>query len=391
MKQILRIFTAKAPLWSLGFRPFFLLVIITAIVPAIVWVLQITGLISLSFSPLTSNQWHANEMIFGFLMSALVGFLLTASANWTGTTGVHGSSLITVFLLFLLTRIIFWTTPFESIWSYRLIGVVVPLWLVFHLTKLFIQTNNRRNLVLIIPLSILVIGQLMLLSSKYTLGYELALYSIRFLLVVIAGRVIPFFTKKALGMEPKWNSPLLEKLTLLTVFLLIFEPFYRQLNPLGEMFWLGLTSLALILNLYRIVNWRLLASFNVKILFILYIAYLWLPIHFALGLASYWGWFNDIGKASVHALTYGCMGIMILGISHRVALGHTGRPINSGSLALIAYTLIVIGSVLRVFGPILAPTNYMFCIKTSGSLWVLAFLTISFEMIPILLSPRLDG
>ncbi|MCY4523678.1 MAG: NnrS family protein [Halobacteriovoraceae bacterium] len=383
-------FSFKAPFWSMGFRPFFLLVIILAIVATIMWVLQITGFTSLDLSPLTADQWHSNEMIFGFLTAAIIGFLLTASANWTGTRGIHGRSLFIIFCLFIFTRIVFWTTPFEGIWVYRFVGVIVPVWPVFHLTKLFIQTNNKRNLIMIIPLSMLVAGQVILLSSEYTLGYELALFSVRFLVVVIAGRVIPFFTKKALGMEEKWNRPVLEKLTILSAFLLIFEPFYRQIY-VGSQAWVGLTFLALILNSYRLVNWRFFPSFKVKILFVLYLAYLWLPIHFAFNLASHFDWFTDIGKAGLHSLAYGCMGVMILGIIHRVTLGHTGRFIKAGPLALAAYALIVSGSLLRVFGPLFIPTHYLLWLSFSGILWVVAFLAIGIEMIPMLFSPRVDG
>lgn len=384
------LFKANSSFWSMGFRPFFTLVIISATIATIMWVLQITGHYSFNFSPLNANQWHANEMIYGFLLAAILGFLLTASANWTGTRGVHGVLLSVLFSLFFLTRLIFWTTPFEGIWIYQLISIIVPLWLIIHLTKLFIQTNNKRNLIMIIPLSTILIAQVILLSEYYILGYELALFSVRFLVVVIAGRVIPFFTKKALNMGPKWNYPFLEKLTILSAFLLIFEPFYRH-SSIGSPIRVGLTVLALLLNSYRLANWRFFPAFKVKILFILYLAYLWLPIHFALGLASYFEWFPNVGNSSLHSLSYGCMGIMILGIIHRVTLGHTGRLIKAGPLALTAYTLIAFGSLLRIFGPIFMPAQYLFWLNSSGALWVLAFLAIGIDIIPMLFSPRIDG
>ncbi len=386
----MKFFNLKNPLWSIGFRPFFVLALLMAIITTPIWVLHITGLSSFDFSPLSPNQWHANEMIFGFLVAAVIGFLLTASANWTGVRGPHGNTLLIGFFLFLFTRIIFWTTPFDSLGIYKWIGALVPLLVVLHLAKLFIQTKNNRNLILIVPLSMLIVGQFLILSSKYNLGYELALYSVRFLVVVIAGRVIPFFTKNALGMQPKWNHPVLEKLTILTVFLLIFEPFYYH-SGLGRQIWIALTTLALLLNTYRLVNWRFFPSYKVKILFILYIAYLWLPIHFFFNLASHFDWLSQVGKPTLHSLAYGCMSIMILGIIHRVTLGHTGRKIQASRFAQIGYVAIVLGSFIRVFGPLLKPEYYIFWLKSSGTLWVLAFLILSFEIFPMLISSRIDN
>ena len=192
-------------------------------------------------------------------------------------------------------------------------------------------------------------------------------------------------------LEPRWNYPVLEKLTILSAFLLIFEPFYRNSSQLGASIWFGLVSLALALNLYRLVNWRFFAAFQVKVLFILYIAYSWLPVHFALSLAGDLGWISQVGRPALHSLASGAMGIMILGIVHRVALGHTGRKIHASPLAVFAYLMIVVGSLARVFGPLFVPEYYFFWLRTSGSLWTLAFLLIAVEIVPILLAPRFDG
>ncbi|MAV92007.1 MAG: hypothetical protein CL676_11360 [Bdellovibrionaceae bacterium] len=381
----------KVPVLSMGFRPFFIMVIVMAVIPSAAWVLQFTGVYSFNFSPLTARQWHANEMIFGFVLAAVMGFLLTASANWTGTRGVYGGRLFFLFSLFFTTRLLFWFTPFESLWAYAYLSSIFPAVMALHFARLFVKTNNRRNLVLIVPLAVIGVGQFLLLNSSYLTGYELALYSVRFLIVVIAGRVIPFFTRRALGLDPKWNLPVLEQLTIWSALLLIFEPFLKGGGAVGERLWLGLTLLALVLNAFRLVNWRFSPAFKVKILFILYVAYLWLPIHFALALASHFHWINDVGKGSLHALSFGCMGMMILGIVHRVSLGHSGRAIRAGFVSVTAYIPLFAGALVRVFGPILDPSHFMLWVQISGALWVLSFISLGVEIIPFLISPRPDG
>lgn len=39
--------------------------------------------------PLT--VWHSHEMIFGFAMAVVAGFLLTAVMNWTGLPTLRGT------------------------------------------------------------------------------------------------------------------------------------------------------------------------------------------------------------------------------------------------------------------------------------------------------------
>lgn len=260
----MRIFNEKLPIWDLGFRPFFIIVFLSAIITTTLWVLQITGSYSFNFSPLSPNQWHAHEMIFGFLSATIIGFLLTASANWTGTRGINGRLLQLLSILFFLTRIVFWTTPFKNILIYQFLDAILLLSIVVHLTILFLRTRNYRNLIILVPLLVLVYGQITIFKSEYVQGYEFSLCAIRFLLVLIAGRIIPFFTRRALRVEPKWNLPLMEKLTLSVVLLLIFEPLYLNFSGVGRQIWIILTFLAMVLNLYRIVNWRFFRPSGLK-------------------------------------------------------------------------------------------------------------------------------
>ncbi len=387
----MKILSPKAPLWNASFRPFFLMVLLLAITLTPIWVSQITGFTSFDFSPLTPIQWHSNEMIFGFLTAAIIGFLLTASANWTGTRGINGIALQLIFFSFLTVRLIFLLTPFQNLWVYQWIAGIIPFCLIIYLARLFIKTKNFRNLIIIAPLIALFFGQMYSLGPKHQMGYELALYAVRFILVVIAGRMIPLFTQKSLGLAPKWKIPLMEKLTILTTFLLIFEPFYRGITEIGDKAWVVLTASAFILNALRFASWRFFASFKEGILLILYIAYLWLPIHFALNLANHFGWIPALGKPAIHSLAYGCLGTMILGIIHRVTLGHTGNPIRAKGWAKLGYALIVLGSLTRVFAPLVLPKYYLQWISVSGIFWILAFLLVGSEMIPKLFSQRADA
>ena len=76
------------PLLQLGFRPFFLLAGLSASLLILIW-----GLYFSKGGPVTaygSVNWHGHEMIFGFVVAVVAGFLLTAVKNWTGRQTANG-------------------------------------------------------------------------------------------------------------------------------------------------------------------------------------------------------------------------------------------------------------------------------------------------------------
>ena len=69
-------------LWALGFRPFYLLAGAYAALSVPLWALQFAGW--LPGPVLHGPLWHAHEMLFGFTLAVVVGFLFTAGRNWSG-------------------------------------------------------------------------------------------------------------------------------------------------------------------------------------------------------------------------------------------------------------------------------------------------------------------
>jgi uncharacterized protein involved in response to NO len=93
--------------WGLGFRPFFLLGALGAVGLMGLWLGVLFGwLPPPRIDPVT---WHAHEMVFGFAVAIVSGFILTASQNWTGIRGVHGRPLQALAALWLLGRVAMWT------------------------------------------------------------------------------------------------------------------------------------------------------------------------------------------------------------------------------------------------------------------------------------------
>src|SRR5690606_35572418 len=93
----------------------------------------------------------------------------------------------------------------------------------------------------------------------------------------------------------------------------------------------------------------------------------------------------------LHALTAGAFGTMILGVTTRVALGHTGRALVVGPLIVAAYGLVIAGALVRVFGAALWPAQALNAITVAGALWAGAFAIFLAAYLPVLIAPRADA
>jgi uncharacterized protein involved in response to NO len=94
---------------------------------------------------------------------------------------------------------------------------------------------------------------------------------------------------------------------------------------------------------------------------------------------------------ALHALTLGGFGVLTLGMMSRVALGHTGRLLQSARATDLAFVLLNLGTLARVFGPYAMPDNYIGAVHLAGGFWLLAFGIFTVIYAPILLKPRADG
>jgi uncharacterized protein involved in response to NO len=76
-----------------GFRPFFLLAALFAVLALPLWLLALAGRADPG-GYLDATHWHAHEMVFGYAIAVVAGFLLTAVGNWTGRETAVGTPLL---------------------------------------------------------------------------------------------------------------------------------------------------------------------------------------------------------------------------------------------------------------------------------------------------------
>jgi uncharacterized protein involved in response to NO len=379
---------AGMPLLRLGFRPFYIggAMLAALIVP--LWVAMFLG--RLQWVPNAAPLlWHVHEMLFGFAVAIIVGFLLTAGKNWTGLATPRGATLGALALLWLAARVTSVLGPYAlyAVLDMALLPLVAAV-----LVNLLLRAGNHRNLPLALILVLLACTNLtfhLAVMGLLQVSTLAVLFAALALIVMIecfmAGRVIPAFTM-ALAPGLKLSvRPCEARLTLVaTVFGLALWVFAA---PWGITF--VVLTLASFLHTRRLLGWRSVLTLRRPILWILHAAYAWIPI--GLGLLA----LAQIGlvtvSAGVHALAVGTTGGLIIGMITRTARGHTGRPVQASRAEVLAYALVMSAAALRVFVPVLAPSLYITSLIAAAAAWSAAFLIYLWIFTPWLMQTRLDG
>ncbi len=375
-------------LFALGFRPMYLLAALYAAVSVTVWSAQYAGWIS-SSAAIAGSMWHAHEMVFGYALAVIVGFLLTAGRNWTNQPTPSGAPLAAMAALWLAARVLGFTPWLAATAAF---DVAFALFAAFAFARALWAARNQRNyffVALLLVIAALNFAFYFALLAQWRIDLarvtRIALDLVLFIMVVMAGRVMPMFTQNALPGVPVHRSVRLDRASLGGVLGLIacdvaVAP--GVLVALVALFAAGA-------NGARLYFWRPFATRRNPLLWILHAAYAWIVLHLALRAASALGYVTP--SLAIHALTVGAIGGLTLGMMTRTALGHTGRPLRAGAAETTMYVLVMLAALLRVAGPIAAPSLTVAWILLSALAWALAFLAYIVTYGPYLSRPRVDG
>ncbi|MEO8022947.1 NnrS family protein [Polaromonas sp.] len=374
-------------LWDLGFRPFYLLTSVFAALSIGLWALQFSGWLGLPY--LQGPMWHAHEMLFGFALAVVVGFLFTAGRNWSNRPTPTGWPLAALVGLWVAGRVLV-LTPFG--WAAALVNVAFPLAAAIALAIPFIAARNRRNYFfvgLLLLMSAAVLGihlaQLGVIELPGWVGIQLALDVMLFIMVVMGGRVIPMFTNNGVPGANATRQPLLEKTALGSVLVLLLAD-AAQLHGA----WLGaVAGVCAVAHLARWSLWRPWKTGRAPLVWVLHAAYFWIPVHLALRAAAAAGWVAP--SVATHALTVGAIGGLIIGMMTRTARGHTGRPLRADRSDVACFVLVLLAALVRVFVPLAAPAWFIHATLGSAALWSAGFALYAVRYWPVLTRPRIDG
>jgi len=246
---------------TLGFRPFFLAAGLWSATALALWMIMLTTAIELPsrFDPLT---WHIHEMLFGFVMAAIAGFLLTAIPNWTQRLPVSGRLLGLLAGLWLLGRIACLGSALVTPWLAIAADLSFPVVLVGVVAHQIISGRNWRNLPMVVPASLLGIANLLMhleadgVVTSSGLGWRLGLSGAIVMISVVAGRIVPSFTRNWIVKRQDSDLPALhgwiDRAALSTLHAGLFGwAFFPTARVIGALILLGAA-----LNFWRLARCR---------------------------------------------------------------------------------------------------------------------------------------
>jgi len=379
----------------LGFRPFFLAGSLYAVVVVALWFWVYHIDAALIRQPgLLPNVWHGHEMIYGYALAVIAGFLLTAVRNWTGVQTLHGPGLLLMAALWFLARLM----PFiGAAWSLPLMALFdlsFMFWLCADILRAIIKVRQWQQLGVLFKVMLLLLGNVFYylgvngyLANGVQWGLYTGLYIILSLVLVMGRRVIPFFIEKGVGypVELK-NRTWLDMASLVLMLVLWIADVFFAVS------WLTAVAAAAlaVLHAIRLAGWYTPGIWKKPLLWILYLAYIWIIVGFVMRTLSVIGMLDPM--LAVHAFTYGGIAMITLGMMARVSLGHTGRNVFEPPAILAPiFLLLFIGSLVRVVMPLVVPQWYVQWIGVAQILWMIPFAMFSWIYAPMLVKPRVDG
>ncbi|HEB91982.1 MAG TPA: NnrS family protein [Gammaproteobacteria bacterium] len=387
-------FDNRIALFRLGFRPFFLGGAAFTAAAMLYWM----GILAIGWpfqlGDISPATWHAHEMIFGYSLAVIAGFLLTAVMNWTGVQTLNGRPLVALFILWVAARLLPLAWVDLPLALYAVIDCLFALLLFAAVLHPVVKSRQRKQISVVTKVFLLLLsnilfylGALGIVDDGERMGLYSGLYLVLALILLLARRVIPFFIEKGVDYPVQLKNHRWLDLTSLALFTLLWisDAFLDNVTTTG---WLA--GALLVLHIVRLIGWHTPGIWQKPLLWVLYIAYLWIIFGFALKFALL---FTDISPSlAVHAFTVGGIGMMTVGMMARVSLGHTGRNVFEPPKILgWLFAVLLVASVVRVIIPLLTTQHYLLWIGISQFLWIAVFCLFFYIYFPILLRQRVDG
>jgi uncharacterized protein involved in response to NO len=377
------------PFWEYPFRPWFLFGTLFSALGIIAWALYLNQIDHLlRYTSINPILWHIHEILFGFASTVAIGFILTACQTWTGLRTLHGSLLTLLTVLWLINRILLLFSDADL--YYEIMGTHVLWWFtgIMAYTRIAIKAQSRRNYIFIPILTVMALCNLLFLHLSLYQHDASALHLARLmvllfclLMTLIGGRVIPFFTQKAIPDAKVVATSQLNRylpIASLVCIVLFAISFWYPIEPMLSISLL-ITGL---MHCARLFYWGSLHTPKVPLLWSLHLAYLCLGIGLIVLGSNYYLGFTTFSDA-LHIITLGAIGSMIVAMMARVSLGHTGRPLQIPAMVSYSFACMFLATLSRfVFTtlgePILGWTS-------ASILWVIATALFLFHYSPILI------
>jgi len=270
-------------LFNLGFRPFFMGASLFAIISMVYWLSYYLGFASLDLEYISPFQWHAHEMIYGYSLAVIAGFLLTAVKNWTGKQTPHGYPLAALFSCWVMARILWMLgesmLPLAA--SFDLIFIIA---LMIAVAKPIIECKQWRQLAILSKLVLLGIGNLCFYYDILGAHNEWAntaiyggLYLIIGLILTVGRRIIPLFIQNGVGYKVTlFNSRWLDISSLICLLGFFISELFLDCLELSQL----TAILMFLITGARIIGWYTPGAWKNPLLWCFYVALFFIDLGF---------------------------------------------------------------------------------------------------------------
>lgn len=397
---------AARPLFICGFRPFFLAAALYALLLLPLWLGFLASGQGLPLVPGGAVVWHAHELIFGFGLAAVAGFLLTAVPEFTATRAFGRRTVLGLALLWAAARLAFWLSgtlgaaglALSALANLGFLGALIAI----VAPRLWCDPARRHFGFLwsLLVLWLVVAGfHADLLAGLYPMRWLRAGVGVMMVLIVVASsRISMRIVNEALDAERRRDGveaegelsdyrarPPRRNLAIFGIALYSAVEFLLPGSAIGG--WIALAAAAAVLNLLN--DWHVGRALLSRWAFILYAVY-WLMAagYGLLGLALLGAPLS--ASAGLHLLTVGAMGLSVFGVLCIAGRTHAGYELDDRSWVAVAAVSLGFAALLRAASGLPAmPAAALQAI--SGAAWTLAYGLAAFRLGAVFLAPRPDA
>lgn len=378
-------------LFTYGFRPFFLGAAVWAVIAMALWSGALAGLLDMPTS-LDPASWHAHAFLFGYLSAVIAGFLLTAVPNWTGRLPIVGWPLAALFGLWVAGRIaVLFSTGMSPLFV-AAVDLAMPIALAAVIAREIVVGKNWRNLMILGMLIAFAVGNAVFhweaAHGGYAaqgLGLRIGLGASLMMIAVVGGRVVPSFTRNWLVKQgaQKLPVPPMQSFDKVSLLILLIALLLWAALPMSLVTGVVL-AVAGGLHMARLKRWAGLATVSEPLIFVLHVAYFFVPFG-AMAVAAQIAMPARSGFGAVqHLWMAGAVGLMTLAVMTRAILGHTGQHLTAGWGTCGIYLGLLGAILLRVLAGTM-PWYGTVLYGVSAVLWIASFAGFAVIYGPLLL------
>lgn len=379
-------------LWSSGFRPFFLAAAAYGPLLLALWYGARSGWWGAPAAGLSLPLLHAHELLFGFAAALVCGVLLTALPSWSGAAELRGPPLAALAALWLAGRV----ATLGAEWIPRPLVFILDCALLPVLCVMLFSTlraARRRLFWWTLPPLLAFAAANLAFHLALAAGSEaatrkallLGVHGLAFLFTLYGGLFIPAFTRRWLHQRGERSGAILMPLEYATALAMVV---FAGADLLGApSAWMAAAALAAAaVHAWRFARWRGWRTASEPLLWCIHLGYAWLIA--ALVLRALAELVPGVPReAWIHAFVLGAYGMLKIGLMTRVALRHTGRPLDAPVAMQIAFVMVLAAALLRLAFSVQGLGEW--ALAGSAALWAAAFLTYLAIHGPMLLRPSL--